>query len=410
MKSDKRLLFSSSFIPLSASDSVPQFIREQLISMARARPNLKILALAASRAGSQEMYSESNLSVTRFSYWFTKNSQHLTNLGILPAIKSRKWSVLQLLPLFVVETVSLWRVAKKFKPAYVYSHWFLPQALINHFIAKRFGAKHFFTTHSSDVDACGKLPFIGPMLVRMVLRGVTAGTAVSERVLISLSKYFSLDEWHELSPKFIVLPMGVNLPKLDEVDVNSNSPKHLLCMGRLIEKKGFDRLLKAFKRCLDQQYDLYLTVAGSGPMERELKLLAVELGISSRVNFSGFVTEDKKAEIIKKCDIFVLPSVVSSDGDREGLPVTLMENMSYGNLCIATRESGAEEIIVDGENGFLCQPDNVEELSDLIVKVCTFSEIKRNSLNMAAWSAAQNFSWAKVTEKMLAHFERLGEY
>lgn len=399
-----RLMYSSSFFPVSADDSLPQFVREQVYSIAKNKPDWKILVVAASREGDDNESQLENVREQRFSFWFTKKTQFLTNQGILPAIKSRRWAALQLLPMFISESYSLWQAAKIFRPDYIYSHWFLPQALINHFIARHFQIKHLFTTHSSDVQVCGKVPLVGPYLVRLVLRNVSASTAVSEQTLQTISSYFAKEEWELLRKKYMVLPMGVNLPNHSLEQLRLVNPKKILCMGRLVEKKGFDRLLRAFSILLKENSSLQLTLAGSGPEEDKLKSLAVELGIQSRVRFLGFISGEAKDETIMAHDIFVLPSIVAANGDREGLPVSLLECMSYGRLCIATRESGAEDVLIDCDNGVLCKTSSIQSLVSSITTVTKFSQDEREAMQVKALQTSRNFSWEEITNKMHQHF------
>ncbi|MCC6209524.1 MAG: glycosyltransferase, partial [Burkholderiales bacterium] len=141
-----------------------------------------------------------------------------------------------------------------------------------------------------------------------------------------------------------------------------DDPVTILTVGRLVEKKGTDVLLRALAR-LPAAPHWRLVHAGGGPLARKLKALARELGLESRIEWLGARTQTELLAQYRAADLFALASRVAGDGDRDGLPNVLLEAQSQGLACVATRVSGIPELIEDGVTGVLVAPESSEEFA-----------------------------------------------
>jgi glycosyltransferase involved in cell wall biosynthesis len=121
--------------------------------------------------------------------------------------------------------------------------------------------------------------------------------------------------------------------------------------GRLIEKKGLPVTLRAFEVFVRQYPNARLTIAGEGPLLRELETLARELKI--RVSFTGFISQDRLREIYYHSHIFLHPSQTGRDGNQEGIPNSMLEAMATGLPVFATEHGGIPEAIEHGVSGVL---------------------------------------------------------
>ena len=107
---------------------------------------------------------------------------------------------------------------------------------------------------------------------------------------------------------------------------------------------------------------IQLDLVGSGKLRAELTGEAERLGISAPVRFLGSLAEDEVADLLREAHLFVLPSVVDSAGDMEGIPVALMEAMAAGVPVVSSRLSGIPELVRDGRTGLLADPGDVDGL------------------------------------------------
>ncbi|MGH8610538.1 MAG: glycosyltransferase [Gammaproteobacteria bacterium] len=132
-----------------------------------------------------------------------------------------------------------------------------------------------------------------------------------------------------------------------------------LQVARLVEKKGTEYTLKAFRELRCTHRSCTLTIAGEGPLLGKMRALAKELGIDDAVVFAGKVTAAEVLQLMGDADVCLQHSVTASDGDCEGLPTVLMEAMASGLPVISTRHSGIPELIDDGVSGYLVDERDV---------------------------------------------------
>lgn len=139
----------------------------------------------------------------------------------------------------------------------------------------------------------------------------------------------------------------------------------ILSVGRAVEKKGFDDLLTALA-ALPRAREWRFIHVGGGPLLPVLKRQAEQAGIAARIEWRGALPQDEVLRLYREADLFVLPSRVAGNGDRDGLPNVLMEAQSQGLACVSTRVSGIPELIADGETGVLVPPGDAPALARAI--------------------------------------------
>jgi colanic acid/amylovoran biosynthesis glycosyltransferase len=135
--------------------------------------------------------------------------------------------------------------------------------------------------------------------------------------------------------------------------VPKNDEWRFVQAGRLIEKKGLPVTLRAFEVFVRQYLNATLTIAGEGPLLRELESLARELKIAERVSFPGFLSQQQLREIYYRSHIFLHPSQTGRDGNQEGIPNSMLEAMATGLPVFATEHGGIPEAIEHGVSGVL---------------------------------------------------------
>jgi glycosyltransferase involved in cell wall biosynthesis len=254
-----------------------------------------------------------------------------------------------------------------------------------------------FTTHSTDVEVWNKIPWLGRHVVRSCTRQARAFTAVSRRSLQKLQSFFTAPEWASLRARAAIIPMGVHLPAVPAPRITRQEGQlRILFLGRIVEKKGLQYLLAAYARARGQLGGSTLVIAGDGPLLGGIRSQAEGLGLADAVEFPGFVAGEHKARLLEEADIFVVPSIIAANGDAEGMPVSLMEGLSRGKLCIATAESGADDVLTDGQDGFLVPGKDIEALSNALLRAARLDPHARHDIEAAARETARQFDWAAV--------------
>lgn len=180
--------------------------------------------------------------------------------------------------------------------------------------------------------------------------------------------------------------------------------KIVLASGRLDHwhYKGFDILLRAWKNIEDYRGDWKLVIAGSslkGTGENYLKDLSQKLNIDKSVCFAGYQSD--MLPLYRNAAIFALSS------RYEGFGMVLLEAMSQGCACIATDYNGRQaEILKDGEEGLLCEPDNIESLCNGLVKLIS-EESLRIQLGKAAIIRSNYFNTENTTKRWQTIFKEM---
>ena len=145
-------------------------------------------------------------------------------------------------------------------------------------------------------------------------------------------------------------------------------PLRLVSVGRAVVKKGFDVLLDALARLPGDLNWRWVHVGGGDELKR-LKAQAARLGLEDRIEWRGSQAHDGVMAACREADLFVLPSRIAADGDRDGLPNVLMEAASQDLCCLATRVAAIPELIAHGETGWLVEADDADGLAAAIAQL-----------------------------------------
>lgn len=140
------------------------------------------------------------------------------------------------------------------------------------------------------------------------------------------------------------------------------NPAFLLSVGRAVEKKGYDTLLRALALLPANLHWRFEHIGGGDELSR-LKALAKELGLSDRITWKGALAQEDVLDHYRRADLFALACRIAANGDRDGLPNVLVEASSQRLPCISTSVSGVPELLVDGENGLVVPPDDPAALA-----------------------------------------------
>lgn len=397
----KRLLVVSSTYPSSADEKVPRFVQDQLEAFCSIDDKIRIDVLAPhNQASRKNIYPSVHGRITehRFSYSIPK-TETLTDRGIMPALASNKLNYL-LLPLFMTaELFALYRLTKKTKPELIYVHWFTPQAINAYLVSKVTGIPFAFTTHAADVVVWKKFGWLGRKIVTTVSKKASVITSVSTRTTEKLVSFFPADERVAARKRVSIIPMGIHLSKATEKP--SSNKGSVLFIGRLTEKKGVKYLLDAAKILEKSSPDIRITIAGDGEIMPQLKQQASELDLADSVSFAGYVHGKTKQQLLETHSVMVVPSIVTASGDAEGLPVSLMEGLAEGMICIATNVSGADDIIENNKHGFIIKQKDTEALASAIAKAVSLSPNEQKSLTDNALRLAEDLAWPSIAKQHL---------
>ncbi|NWF95433.1 MAG: glycosyltransferase family 4 protein [Candidatus Thorarchaeota archaeon] len=193
---------------------------------------------------------------------------------------------------------------------------------------------------------------------------------------------------------------GVDLESVREWEQKRrDSSREVIFVGRLRGVKGVHFLIEAMRIVVDAIPDAHLTVVGDGPDLPELKLLVKRLGLDAAVTFTGSLSHSGVFRELAKASVFVLPSTFTKREVGEGRPTALMEALCMGIPVVATRVGGIPELVRNGVNGFLVQPNQTRELAHCIVRVLSDYNL-RKQLGQNGRVLGETVSWERTAERV----------
>ncbi len=173
-------------------------------------------------------------------------------------------------------------------------------------------------------------------------------------------------------------------------------------LGRIKKYKSVDHLIKAFKIVREKIKNARLIIVGDGDNLSELKELANRIDLSDFVEFTGFLDESMKVDILRKCHIVVNPSV------KEGWGLTVIESNACGTPVVAADVPGLRDSVLKGKTGVLYKYGDIEECASCIIRLLNDKTLRMEMRNEALkW--AEKFDWDNAAEKTLEMIEKVIE-
>src|SRR5688572_23268863 len=231
-------------------------------------------------------------------------------------------------------------------------------------------------------------------LIRRVWRGAERTIAKSQR---EIEMIHAVD--HHVN--CLLIPNGVDIERFKPVHAEPNDgPLKVLCVGRLIERKGQHHLIEAVKRLADEGVDVKLDLVGTGDAREANEAQAARLGLSDRVRFLGYVPREEIALHYAAAHVFVLPSY------NEGMSVALLEAMASGLAVLVTPTGGTPELVQSEMNGLIFDWADVEGLTSHLRRLAQDRALVRR-MGEASRRRAREFSWDAAAQRYIEIFRQL---
>jgi glycosyltransferase involved in cell wall biosynthesis len=408
--SDSRptVLVLGSTFPRWDGDTEPRFVESLSYELADTFDVL-VLAPHCRGAESRELLhrGERKLEVHRFRYFFEAFETLAYDGGMLSRVRQNPLRLL-LLPLFLLgQAIAIARLCRSHKVDVIHAHWIVPQGFtvaLLRLLSRRL-PPFLVTSHGGDLYALrGSLL---ERLKRWVLGKADSVTVVSE----AMRQY--CEEKRIAPARIIVQSMGVDLEETFTPGDSETPRDGLVFVGRLVEKKGVSYLIEAVSLLADRYPDLTLTLVGGGPLYKSLQSLATDRGVQNRVRFVGSVLNEQVPDYLRAAAISVMPSVVASSGDQEGLGLVAVEALGCGCAVVAFDLPAVRDTIIDGQTGLMAEPENAVDLADKIAilldddSLCEelATEGRRYALGKFTWTAV-GLRYADIIKDMIRRTAR----
>ena len=195
-----------------------------------------------------------------------------------------------------------------------------------------------------------------------------------------------------------LVPNGVDTTFFQPGDHRSdNGPLRILCVGRLVARKGQHHLIEAVKRLADTGMDVRLELVGTGDAVGQYRKLAARLGVEGRVEFAGYVPREAMPARYASAHVFALPSY------NEGMSVATLEAMAAGLPLVVTRTGGTTELVEHGVNGLTLEWADVEMLVSHI-RCLANDRALAQSMGSRSRERAASMTWDDAADRYLELF------
>jgi phosphatidylinositol alpha-1,6-mannosyltransferase len=237
-------------------------------------------------------------------------------------------------------------------------------------------------------------PVLTP-IIRAVWRG-------AERVIAKCQEEAVMIQRCEPGLPVEIVPNGVDLVAFPPAPGAPNDgPLRLLCVARLIERKGQRQLISAVQRLSADGLDVTLELVGDGDSLETYQKLAGQLGVQERVTFCGYIPREEIAAHYTSAHVFVLPSY------NEGMSVAMLEAMAAGLPLVCTHTGGASELVQEHGptvNGFTYTWGDLDALTAILRRLALDRSMSRR-MGAASRQYAANFTWESASQKILELLE-----
>jgi len=233
------------------------------------------------------------------------------------------------------------------------------------------------TTGNDVIVSAWKYPFL--VTPSIYLSDIV--TPISNYMLDLITRYL---RWVDKS-KLRIIPIAVDTEMFNSsvsgkkvrLEYSLSDEFTVLTVARLVKRKGVDYLLLAVHKLLREGHHIRLLVVGDGPERSLLMTLAGKLGIANRVSFVAYVPDEILVQYYAACDVFVLPSIVDSNGETEAFGKVLAEALACEKPVIGTDVGGIREIVLEGQTGLMVSQRSSEELADAILRLKSDPSMRR---------------------------------
>ncbi|NBQ57275.1 MAG: colanic acid biosynthesis glycosyltransferase WcaL [Opitutaceae bacterium] len=205
--------------------------------------------------------------------------------------------------------------------------------------------------------------------------------------------------------KILPIRRGLDrLPKLKRLR-SSREPLHLICVARLVEKKGLDHQLRIYAALRAAGVPFQARIVGDGPLRPALEKMAGLLGIAADLTFCGHLAQHEVWEQFEWADVLLHTGVIAPSGDRDGLPNVIPEAMSCGVLVVTSPTAGTTEAIADGVSGIVVPEDAPARWVAALRQLASDDGLAEKFRAAARQWVEENFDAHKNAARLLQQFE-----
>lgn len=290
------------------------------------------------------------------------------------------------------------RLIRQFGAHHIHAHWASVPATMALVVSRLTGVPWSFTAHRWDIAENN--------LLGIKVRAAVFGRVISLNGQNEILKILGESRCSTLH----VIHMGTAVPDQNDACFAKNNRKfHIASIGNLIEVKGHRYLIEACQLLRQRGFRFVCHLIGDGPLRSDLEAMVQQCGLQESVRFLGALPHDEVIRMLREreIDVVVHPSVETSSGEHEGIPVALMETLAHRVPAISTESGAIPELLGDGA-GVLVKPADAAALADAIQRVVEDSAYRASLVEAGFGRVIANFNIRTVAEQLVALMEAPG--
>lgn len=296
---------------------------------------------------------------------------------------------------------SLWqagqiaRIVRELGISHLHAHFATEATAMARLAALQTGVSYSFTAHAKDIFH----ESVDMPRLRRFARDASGIVTVSDFNVAHLNNVLDGDACpiHRIYN-------GLDLSAFP-FDDTPREPGRIVAVGRLVEKKGFDDLLRACAIMRDAGREFRCELIGDGDEREALDTLHRELGLGDRVELTGALPREEVVSRIRRASVMAAPCVVGEDGNRDGLPTVLLEAMALGTPCVSTPVTGIPEVVRDGRTGLMVPEHDPAALAAALGRVLDAPPLGRELARRARDLIEESFDLHRNTAEIREMFE-----
>lgn len=386
-----KILVVSSVYPRFPEDSEVPWLRRSVACLKEKGNEIKILAPAYKGLKSHTI---DGIEVKRFRY-ATKDLEILTHDEGAPSKMANKpWLQLLAIPYIISGIFKCLSLVRTYKPDIIHAHWPFPHGLIVLLAAKLFNIPVVLNFHGAELLLIKKHPFVRPVLAFLI----------GQADAIFANSSFTAKKIQQIrSCQVEISPYGTTLSTKASGVLHTVQEKFkILFVGRHIERKGITYLLQAAQKLSPEKFEI--RIVGQGDLTNALKQEASNI---PNVIFTGKLSPEDLEKEYREANVFVLPAIVDSKGDTEGLGVVLIEAVENDLVLVASNVGGIPDVVIHNKTGILVNQKSPQELADAFTTLAKDPELCNRLVQGAKEHVQKNFSWDAIIEKQLALYQKI---
>jgi colanic acid/amylovoran biosynthesis glycosyltransferase len=281
---------------------------------------------------------------------------------------------------------------RAFDPHIIHAHWATFPSTVAWALARVLDKPFGMTCHAHDI-------FVNDHLLAEKIESAKVAVTISRFNVEYLATHVSPLARERLH----VIHCGVDLDATP-FRPDGRGPGTIVAVGRLDPIKGFEDLVEAVGILADEGRKIRCRLVGEGPLENDLRRRIASRRLEHTFELTGALPQRDVRSALSDASVFVLPSVVTPAGDRDGIPVSLMEAMAVGTPVVSTHVSGIPELIDDGREGLLVPARSPAELARALARVLDDPALGNRMAVAARAKVERDFDAAREAHKLLGLF------